>query len=266
MILVIGDEIFDEYVELKTAHRCPEGDWPVVTIYRQYSQHGGASAVVDMVVAMGVECYLLGNTAVGEDQSRKRRVSIDGKMVYRQDADVSRDFSRKVIRRIESDELTPDVVLISDYGKGAISREVVKACLRRNWTIVADPHHSVDLWTYVSCYGVTPNRRENRTNNYWLRTDTFPRCCLKLDSEGMDVRDNDEQFAHFESTAKQPVFDGCGAGDQVLATIGVMLDHGADWITACEAANRAAGIKCGRRGTTPVTKDEFEEHWPAFGR
>ncbi len=62
---------------------------------------------------------------------------------------------------------------------------------------------------------------------------------------------------YWESVATQPVVDVTGAGDQVLATIGVMLSRGHSWIESCQIANIAAGIKCGKRGTQPTTAEEL---------
>ena len=53
--------------------------------------------------------------------------------------------------------------------------------------------------------------------------------------------------------------DVCGAGDQVLATLGVMLAEGHDWLLAARIANLAAALKCERRGATPVPRQELED-------
>jgi bifunctional ADP-heptose synthase (sugar kinase/adenylyltransferase) len=52
--------------------------------------------------------------------------------------------------------------------------------------------------------------------------------------------------------------DVCGAGDQVLATLGVMLAEGQDWMSAARIANLAASLKCERRGATPVPRQELD--------
>ena len=48
-----------------------------------------------------------------------------------------------------------------------------------------------------------------------------------------------------------------GAGDTVIATLGVMLGAGADWAEAIRVANIAAGIVVGKLGTAVVTREEL---------
>ena len=50
----------------------------------------------------------------------------------------------------------------------------------------------------------------------------------------------------------QEVFDVTGAGDTVLAALGVALGAGLDLPSAAEAANRAAGAAVARVGTAPI--------------
>ncbi len=53
------------------------------------------------------------------------------------------------------------------------------------------------------------------------------------------------------------VVDVTGAGDMVLATLGVCLAGGLDWPNACRIANAAAGLKVERRGAAPVSRAEL---------
>ena len=53
------------------------------------------------------------------------------------------------------------------------------------------------------------------------------------------------------------VFDVSGAGDTVIATLGVMLASGAGLADAVHVANRAAGIVVGKFGTAVVHPNEL---------
>ena len=48
-----------------------------------------------------------------------------------------------------------------------------------------------------------------------------------------------------------------GAGDTVIATLGLMLANDADITDAVKIANFAAGIVVGKLGTATVTKNEI---------
>lgn len=258
MIIVLGDAIRDEYVELETVRKCPEGDWPIVREVNRYTQRGGALAVGSMV---GEHTELAGPFCgiYSLDQAtRKTRVSIDGIMVHRIDEDSrSGDVAFSGIHD-EYYELPPGtIVLIADYGKGAINRSVIETCLALGWKVIVDPHPTQEPSVYHGCWAICPNRAENNQHDF-LTDAAFPRVCLKLDKDGMVIKDGDITLAIL-STIEQPPFDVCCAGDRVLATIGVMMNHGAEWADACIAANYAAGLQCGRRGAEPLSQSESDE-------
>jgi bifunctional ADP-heptose synthase (sugar kinase/adenylyltransferase) len=56
---------------------------------------------------------------------------------------------------------------------------------------------------------------------------------------------------------KREVLDVTGAGDTVIAALGVMLAAGAGLEAAMRLANRAAGIVVGKLGTAAVTPREL---------
>jgi D-beta-D-heptose 7-phosphate kinase/D-beta-D-heptose 1-phosphate adenosyltransferase len=58
------------------------------------------------------------------------------------------------------------------------------------------------------------------------------------------------------SEARQ-VFDVSGAGDTVIAVLGLALAAGADWLDAARLANAAAGIVVGKVGTATVSRKEL---------
>ncbi len=63
--------------------------------------------------------------------------------------------------------------------------------------------------------------------------------------------------AMHEPTQAREVFDVSGAGDTVIATLGLMLASGQDMNTAMRIANRAAGVVVGKLGTATVSRDEL---------
>jgi rfaE bifunctional protein kinase chain/domain len=53
------------------------------------------------------------------------------------------------------------------------------------------------------------------------------------------------------------VYDVSGAGDTVIAALGVLLAAGADLKSAVRIANEAAGVVVGKLGTAVATPDEL---------
>ena len=60
-----------------------------------------------------------------------------------------------------------------------------------------------------------------------------------------------------EPTRAQEVYDVSGAGDTVIATLGLMMAAGLDMPAAMRVANRAAGVVVGKLGTATVSREEL---------
>ena len=64
------------------------------------------------------------------------------------------------------------------------------------------------------------------------------------------------QTIHMPAQARE-VFDVSGAGDTVIATLGVLLGGTLPLAEAASIANRAGGIVVGKLGTAVVTPEEL---------
>ena len=64
------------------------------------------------------------------------------------------------------------------------------------------------------------------------------------------------RVTHIPAVAKE-VYDVTGAGDTVLAALGLALTSGASLKEAAVIANHAAGVVVGRAGTATVSRHEL---------
>ena len=163
-----------------------------------------------------------------------------------------------------------DVVILSDYGKGGLTHiaDMIVAAREAKVKILVDPKGD-DYARYAGATMLTPNRGELRevvgkwSSEADLRTRTEAlRVKLGLDAllltrseEGMTLF-RPEGTLNFEAQARE-VFDVSGAGDTVIATLGVLLGGGAALADAAGMANRAGGIVVGKLGTAVVTPEEL---------
>jgi bifunctional ADP-heptose synthase (sugar kinase/adenylyltransferase) len=260
-ITVVGDAMVDHYITLMTMRKSPEGNHPVVRRVNEDRLPGGAAAVAAMCRTLGAHVNLVGRTRT-RPVPVKRRYVLDGTIVFREDFEsIPRDDDPERDRLVIRDLMTAsrrqhDLTLVADYGKGVVSPNVFKAILSAfgHKPIIVDPARCRTAEFYRGAWAVTPNRDENIRGGYWM---AFERVVLKLDGDGMMVKDIDNSVRTWPATpVKRP--DVCGAGDQVLAALGVMLAEGHSFIDAARIANTAAGIKCGKIGTTPCTREELD--------
>ena len=165
-----------------------------------------------------------------------------------------------------------DLVILSDYGKGGLAHiEIMIAAARKaGKPVLADPKGD-DFKRYRGATLLTPNRSEfyqvaGRARNeadFTARAQKL-RSALGLDAllvtrseEGMTLyRRGSKGRLHVPTQARE-VFDVSGAGDTVIATLGVALASGLAMDEAVHTANRAAGIVVGKFGTAVVTPQEL---------
>jgi D-beta-D-heptose 7-phosphate kinase / D-beta-D-heptose 1-phosphate adenosyltransferase len=168
-----------------------------------------------------------------------------------------------------------DIVLVSDYDKGVCTPGLLSAILQSarlcGVRVVADPIRGGDYRKYHGCSAITPNRLEaglatGRTittldEAFAAAKELRERLGLEaavvtLDRDGMAMDHADGRRQHFPTRPRQ-VYDITGAGDMVMAMLGMALAAGADYGDAIRLANVAGGLEVEKIGVATVTRDEI---------
>ena len=203
----------------------------------------------------------------------KRRMVAEGRQLLRVDEEVASGLSSETERALLSAGLAAvrdaDVLLVSDYAKGTLTPRLCSALLaaarEKGIPALVDPKGR-DYARYRGATLVTPNRKELETVTGELARDPaavarlgarlrdelhLDALLVKLSDEGMLLLPRGDGPRPIRARARE-VFDVTGAGDTVLAALGVALGAGLDLPSAAEVANRAAGCAVARVGTAPV--------------
>jgi D-beta-D-heptose 7-phosphate kinase/D-beta-D-heptose 1-phosphate adenosyltransferase len=170
---------------------------------------------------------------------------------------------------------TASLILISDYGKGFCTEHLLKAvlgtALEHEIPVLVDPALHADWEIYRGAWLIKANRSEtaNAAGQPIYTHDDAAAAATQL-SKRYDIPnvavtlDRDGMVVHQESHAKQSyncspreVSDVTGAGDTVLAVMGVALARGYTLDAASKLAITAAGLQVERQGATTVTWDEI---------
>ena len=181
-------------------------------------------------------------------------------------------FVKKLLTNLKDvDDLS--AIIISDYAKGTITEELLKGvkefAQKNNIKIIVDPkpkHHS---W-YKGVTLITPNRNESQKitgitienedsiieAGKKLLGDLNSNIIMTAGNKGMYVFEKGKEPVHIPAVAKE-VYDVTGAGDTVVASLALALSCGVNLSDAAEISNIAAGIKVGKRGTSPVHLEEL---------
>jgi D-beta-D-heptose 7-phosphate kinase/D-beta-D-heptose 1-phosphate adenosyltransferase len=165
-------------------------------------------------------------------------------------------------------------VLLSDYLKGVLAPELLQqvfdACRQMQIPVIVDPK-GTDFNRYRGATLLTPNLREaeaatgisindmaslRHAGSCLLQELQLDALVLTRSEEGMSLFASDGSIKHLPTEAHE-VFDVSGAGDTVVAMIGVVLAAGGSLDDAARLANQAAGIVVGKLGTSTVTPGEI---------
>ncbi len=163
-----------------------------------------------------------------------------------------------------------DLVILSDYGKGGLAHiaTMIGRARAAGKPVLVDPKG--DEWTrYRGATAITPNRTEfrqvvGRWKDAAEMASKAQALRAELDLDAILVTRSEEGMSLYTAAGSEDipavareVYDVSGAGDTVIAALGVLLAAGADLATAVRIANEAAGVVVGKLGTAVATPDEL---------
>ncbi|MFH1655374.1 MAG: D-glycero-beta-D-manno-heptose-7-phosphate kinase [Candidatus Omnitrophota bacterium] len=319
-ILVIGDLILDEFIWGKAQRLSPEAPVPVVWAQEKSFIPGGACNVASNITSLGSKVTLSG--VVGKDtladtlfsELNKRKIGTKGIVVDKKRATISKtrviaqhqqvvrvdwedikavssSAQSKILNFIKNNLDKFDAIIIEDYGKGVITKELlvkIKICASGKKIITVDPKEEhFSMYKDLDATAITPNRSEaeNAIRNIKisdvdnklhifsdkLRTDgdikkagrellkyfNSKAVLITLGESGMRLFQKGKDKPVSISTVAKDVFDVSGAGDTVIAVFTLALASGATMLEAAYLANYAAGIVVGKIGTATVSQKEL---------
>ena len=192
--------------------------------------------------------------------------------------------------RIVEQLRTYSVLLISDYSKGVCTpellRQVIDAARLHQIPILIDPARIADYSHYSGATLLKPNRVEaelvsgSRIHSPTDALEVAERLreqhqveslLVTLDREGMvlstdvssendstPICSSDDRGQNHFPTLPRSVYDITGAGDMVLAALGLSIANGAPLTDAVHIANVAAGLEIERLGVSQITLAELQ--------
>jgi D-beta-D-heptose 7-phosphate kinase/D-beta-D-heptose 1-phosphate adenosyltransferase len=310
-ILVVGDLLLDRYTWGKVERISPEAPVPVVQVVKMEDRLGGAGNVVRNLVNIGVNVSVVG--LIGDDSDGrammelfekagadasgvlvdparptvlKSRVIAATQQVVRVDRETldpaSAEISKKLSNLVKSRLSSANAVILSDYGKSAVTPEVISTLTAAyesgelgldSRPLFVDPHpRNYDRYRKMSI--AKPNKKEaEAASGRSIKgiDDAFEAAgillkkwgaeimVITLGEGGMIVRRADTADAlHLETMARE-VFDVSGAGDTVTAVYTAALAVGAGPVNAGILANIAAGIVVSEVGTAAIKLHKLRE-------
>jgi D-glycero-beta-D-manno-heptose-7-phosphate kinase len=304
-VLVIGDLMIDEYVWGSVDRISPEAPVPVVSVRDTSFTLGGAGNVVNNLVSMGAKVSVVGTAGTGETgkmliqklndsnvetsgvieesyrpTTRKTRIIASNQQMLRIDNEKTKEINSATSEKLKNllKKMIPlsDLIIISDYAKGLITKKIVTSIVEsakeKNILTLVDPK-GLDYSKYENVSIITPNQKEAalaaNTEIYSiddivyagkkiLNKINLEKLLITCGKDGMVLFETGADPYIIESKARQ-VFDVSGAGDTVISILGLALASGATFKQSAITANCAAGIVVGKVGTATLTVQELKD-------
>jgi D-beta-D-heptose 7-phosphate kinase/D-beta-D-heptose 1-phosphate adenosyltransferase len=310
-IVVLGDLMLDEFIWGRVRRISPEAPVPVVEVNRQTLALGGAGNVISNLVSLGAVATPIGVVGSDLDAERLRQAFSDFKVstdrlvidssrpttvktriiahnqqVVRADREsrvpVSSEVQGRVIDYFSGEIESADAVVVSDYGKGLLTMELLghtlTAARKRGLIVCLDPKMR-SFAHYQPVTVITPNNQEAadasgipiedehslaQAGRKLLNSIDTRAVLITRGEEGMTLFTGDApesgreggEVTHIPTVARE-VYDVTGAGDTVIATLALALASGASLKEAAVLANYAAGVVVAKVGTASLTSDEL---------
>lgn len=303
-VLVVGDLMLDEYIWGSVDRVSPEAPVQVVEARSENYVPGGAANVANNLVALGYDVSLVGT--IGDDHNgnkltqmlkqenincegirilkhrptiNKIRIIAHNQQILRIDREVKGTISEKmeqeIIDYIDSTIPTVDGIICSDYLKGLLTNNILKAIItgskRHRKLVFVDPKGK-DFLKYRGASVLTPNEHEVEVASIEIGRDSYELtkaakkiiAMVQLDSllvtrgkDGMCLFETGKDPMHIPTEAKE-IYDVTGAGDTVIATFAMAVLSGLNFEEAAKIANKAAGIVVGKVGTAVIHKEDIK--------
>jgi len=187
--------------------------------------------------------------------------------------EIGGDVEQRVTAGIQQHASRASAIVVSDYLKGAVTRQIVRAVIAaagaRGTPVLVDPKiPHIDY--YAGATMVTPNHHEAEVATHMrVRTEDEARegarrfrerarcgaVLMTRGDQGMWLL-GDDVDGHLPAAARE-VADVTGAGDTVIATMALAVAAGATLAEAARLANEAAGVVVGKFGPATLSAGEL---------
>ncbi len=299
-VLVLGDFMCDLYTRGKATRVSPEAPVVVLHVEEQHRLAGGAGNVVFNLKSLGAEVFPVG--LIGDDDEgnhllnlfQKKNIPTDGifqsksistivknrmiaefqqllRVDFEKPYQIDPDLESKIIEYIEKIIPQFDVVAISDYQKGFLSKRllacVIQTAKKFNIPVVVDPKGD-DFSKYHGATIIKPNSKEAyiaSKSSYVEPIQTVAKKLLALghcqayvitrSEHGMAFFSEGGEELYFPVQVKE-VVDVTGAGDTALAMITFCLANSLTMVDAIPLANIASSIAIEKIGCAHVSLSE----------
>lgn len=281
--------MLDRYIVGDVSRINPEAPVPVVTVEKEHYAVGGTGNVASNLSSLGANVFLF--SFIGKDNEaevvkkilnkkkinyyleqdsqtiQKSRIVGKNQQIVRFDKEIIKQkiFSNKTKQIILKKARQADIIVVSDYAKGAVTNDLIELLSGFKDKLIIHPKPTNQ---FVDSYGeallIIPNKKEALELSNCIDLEQagkeirkiIPHVLITLGEKGM-VLYSDKKI-NIPTYAKE-VYEVSGASDTVVAAVALSIAAGASFEEAAIIANHAAGIAVGKKGIYSVRLKELKD-------
>ncbi len=297
-ILVVGDIMLDRYWRGETSRTSPEAPVPIVDVKHIENRVGGCGNVALNIQALTGQTHVLsviGQDEAGDVlktdltaasvaydfvEIADRPTTTKLRVLSHQQQMIRLDFEencqsvdkRGLLTHFAAQLPEADLVIFSDYAKGALAdiQTMIAEANAQGVLTLVDPKGR-DFSRYQGATLIKPNLAEfeaivgscsddetlESKARALLEELSLEALLITRGAQGMTLVQRDKLVRHVPATSKE-LSDVTGAGDTVIATLGLAMAAGYTPLASMHLANLAAGIVVEKLGTSTVSLQELQ--------
>lgn len=314
-IVVVGDVGIDKYTFGEVKRISPEAPVPVLEVTKEWLKLGLAANISHNLNTLGVKSTLCG--VVGEDNNAnvfdtlledeklntwgivrtksrptifKERVTTNTQQIcridYESSEEINEETEKKLIARFDEFAKTHGAVIIEDYAKGSLTKNVIAYLIAKfkeeKKLVAVDPGKSTPPLFYKGANLLKPNLLEAKamvaglgykeTNlevmaKILVEKLELDMLVITLGGDGMALLDIKTQpKLKIIPTVANEVFDVSGAGDTAISALTSSLLAGATLEEAAWIGNCASGVVVAKKGTATVDLKELHHFYDQLAK
>lgn len=286
-VLVVGDIMLDKYVVGDVERISPEAPVPIVDVTNEYYTLGGCGNVAKNLAKLETQTYCVAVTGVDSERDRtinllsnnfikpylindrsrpttvKERIISDQRQVQllRIDREKRTPVDPKYIiteinHILQVKGMTPDIIVVSDYHKGVISRSLMKFLEGIPAKLIIDPKPS-NCSSYDRGFAITPNEKEYPDISEQITLTHFDNIIVTRGKDGVRII-RPHRMNYLDIPGKEvEVYNVTGAGDSFVAVFSVCVGVGMSVTQSAAIANECAAYVVTKPGTSTVPPKIF---------
>jgi bifunctional ADP-heptose synthase (sugar kinase/adenylyltransferase) len=155
-------------------------------------------------------------------------------------------------------EFNPDIIIVSDYNKGVVTRDLLYYLEELPIKLIIDPKPE-NQYRYKKCFLITPNEKEYMKMSLW-ENPGLKNIIVTRGKDGITIIRSEGNYGPIDIPGNEAqVYNVTGCGDVVVSVMAVCISMGMSIEDSATTSNFCAAHTATLPGTSLLSKEKFEQ-------